>query len=132
MKLENRYVKFGALLFLLLFPMFGSAAAGYDLVCDEPVYNFGRVDQTAVVTNVFTIRNEGTLTFPLKYIHASCGCSKGRLDKRMVEPGETARVTVVYKAARRKGPQKKALRLISTLSEYPALTLYMEGFVEAP
>jgi hypothetical protein len=133
MKLEPRNLKRGTAAFLLLFfPMFGTAAADYRLVCDEPVYDFGRVDQTAVITNVFTIRNEGVMTFPLKYIHASCGCTRGRMSTRMLEPGKTAEVTAIYKAARRSGPQKKALRLISTTSEYPALTLYLTGFVETP
>lgn len=133
MKIETHSLKRAAAgLLLLFFPMLGNAAAGYRLVCDEPVFDFGRVDQTAVITNVFTIRNEGVMTFPLKYIHASCGCTQGRMSTRMLEPGQTAQVTAIYKAARRKGPQKKALRLISTTSEYPALTLYLTGFVEAP
>lgn len=114
----------------LFFPLFGNAGPGYKLVCDEPVYDFGRVDPSAVITNVFAIRNEGYIAFPLKYVHTTCGCTRGRLDKRMVEPGQTAKVTAVYKAARRKGTQNKALRLLSTISDYPALTLYMRGFVK--
>ena len=44
------------LLTALAFPMFGNAEDVYELVCDQPVYNFGHVDQSAVITNVFTIR----------------------------------------------------------------------------
>lgn len=116
----------------LLLPMLGKAVEGYKLVCDESVYNFGHIDQSVVVTNVFTIRNEGDLTFPLKYIHTSCGCTKGRLDKRMIGPGETAKLTAVFTAARRKGTQKKALRVISIHSDTPAIVLYLEGFVNVP
>lgn len=112
--------------------MLGKAVEGYKLVCDKPVYNFGHVDQSAVVTNVFTIRNEGDLTFPLKYIHASCSCTKGHLDKRMIGPGETAELTAVFKAVRRKGIQKKKLRVLPINSEEPAIVLHMEGFVETP
>lgn len=129
---RHRTGKGGTLFLLLLFPLFANAGPGYKLVCDKPIYDFGRVGQSAVITNVFTIRNEGYVAFPLKYVHTSCGCTRGRMDKRIIEPGQTARVTAVYKAARRKGAQKKALRLLSTSSEYPALTLYMQGFVETP
>ncbi len=115
---------------LLLFPMVGKAVEGYRLVCDDPVYNFGTVDQSAVITNVFTVRNEGDLTFSLKYVQTSCGCTQGRMDKRMLGPGETARLKAVYKAVRRKGTQKKSLRLIPVNSDTPALIFYMEGFVE--
>jgi hypothetical protein len=120
------------LILALLFPMIGNAVEGYRLVCDEPVYNFGTVDQTAVITNVFLIRNEGDLTYVHKYVHASCGCTKGHPDKRMIGPGETVKLTTVYTAARRSGKQKKALRMIPMNAEEPALTLYLEGFVEAP
>lgn len=120
------------LLTALAFPMFGNAEDVYELVCDQPVYNFGHVDQSAVITNVFTIRNEGDITFPLKYIRTSCGCTKGRLDKRMIGPGETAKLTAVYKAIRRKGTQKKSLKVISMMSDVPAIVLYLEGFVDVP
>ena len=117
---------------LFLFPTIGMSVEGVRLVCDEPVYNFGRVTQSAVITNVFTVRNEGDLSFVLKYVHTSCGCTRGRMDKRIISPGETAKLTAVYKAIRRKGTQKKSLKLIAVNSAVPTLTLYMEGFVETP
>lgn len=101
-------------------------------MCDAPVYNFGQVDQSAVITNVFTVRNEGKLTYVHKYVQVGCSCTRGRLDKRMIGPGESAEVTAVYTAARRRGPQKKSLRLIPVDSDEPALTLYFEGDVEPP
>ncbi len=124
----RRYLFFIA---ALIFPMIGNAVEGVKLVCDDPVFNFGTVDQSAVITNVFTVRNEGDLSFMLKYVHTSCGCTRGRMDKRIIGPGETAKLTAVYKAVRRKGTQKKSLKLIPMHSDKPALTFYMEGFVES-
>ncbi len=119
------------LILIFVFPMVGKSVEGYKLVCDEPVYQFGRVDQSAVITNVFKVRNEGDLTFALKYIHPGCSCTKARSNKRMIGPGETAEVTAIYTAKRRKGVQKKGMRIIPLHSDEPALTLYMEGFVES-
>ena len=85
-----------------------------------------------MITNVFLIRNEGDLTYVHKYIHTSCGCTKGQLEKRMIGPGEEVKLTAVYKAKNRSGKQKKALRLIPMDSAEPAIVLYMEGFVNAP
>ena len=116
----------------LLLPLFGFAVEGYKLVCDQPVFDFGSVGQSAVITNVFTIRNDGDLTFPFKYIRSSCGCTKGRIDKRMIGPGETAEVSVVYSAKGRRGAQNKKLWLIPMDSKNPALVLIMKGFVDAP
>ena len=131
MKFDIRHLLF-VILFLWSFPTLGKTVEGYKLVCDEPVYQFGRVDQSAVITNVFMVRNEGDLSFMLKYVHTSCSCTRGRMDKRIIGPGETAKLTAVYKAIRRKGTQKKSLKLIPLHSDEPVLTLYMEGFVETP
>jgi len=125
-----KFILLGALLFN--FPTIGNAVEGVRLVCDEPVYSFGRVGQSAVITNVFTVRNEGDLSFMLKYVHTSCSCTRGRMDKRIIGPGETAKLTAVYKAIRRKGTQKKSLKLIPVDSDEPTLIFYMEGFVETP
>ena len=120
----------GLLILVLLFPMVGTSVEGIRLVCDKPVYDFGRVDQSAVITNVFMVRNEGDLTYVNKYVQTSCGCTRGRLRPRMIGPGETAKLTAVYKAVRRKGTQKKSLKLIPLNSNEPTLVFYMEGFVE--
>lgn len=131
MGFKIRYSILVVLLFAV-FPNIGKAVDGYRLVCDKPVFDFGTVGQSAVITNVFTIRNEGDLTFPVKYVRTSCGCTKGQVDKRMIGPGETARVSVVYTAARRKGPQKKNIWIMAMNSSEPALVLTITGLVKVP
>jgi hypothetical protein len=117
-------------LIILLLPLVAGAVDGLKLVCDKPVYNFGQVEQSAAVTNIFTVRNEGDLTFVLKSVQTSCSCTQGQMNTRVIGPGETAELTAVFTAARRKGPQKKSLKLIPLDSGEPALVFYMEGFVE--
>jgi hypothetical protein len=129
MKFDIRYSLFAI---LLLFPMIGSAVNGPKLVCDAPAYQFGRVNQSAVVTNVFIIRNTGDTTFVAGMPRTGCSCTKVRLSKRMIGPGETAELTAVFTAARRSGEQKKTIYLLPPDSEVPAITFYMEGFVESP
>ena len=118
--------------FFLLFPMLGNAVTGPKLVCDAPVYNFGTVDQSAVVTNIFVIRNEGDTTFVTGMPRATCSCMKVRLSRRMIGPGETAELTAVFTAERRSGAQRKAIYLPPSDSEVPAAVFYMQGFVEPP
>ena len=105
--------------------------AGPVPVCDEPVYNFGRIGPSATVTNIFVIRNEGDTTFVAGTIRTGCGCTQARISRRMIGPGETADLTVVFSAVRRQGPQKKAIYLQAADSGTPALVFYMEGFVES-
>ncbi len=117
---------------LLIFPMLASAANGPKLVCDEPVYNFGKVTQSAVVTHVFILRNEGDTTFVAGMPRATCSCTQVKLSKRMIGPGETAELTAVFTAARRGGEQRKSIYLPPSDSDDPALILCMQGFVERP
>ena len=120
------------LLLILVFPMLGSAVNGPKLVCDKPEYDFGHVTQSAVVTNVFIVRNEGDTTFVAGMPQASCSCTRVRLSKRMIGPGETAELTAVFTAVRRIGEQRKNIYLPSSNSDDPALIFCLQGFVEKP
>lgn len=113
-------------------PQHETAEPHWKLVCDEPVFDFGRIDRSAVITNVFTIRNEGNLSFVTKYVRTSCSCTKARMNKWVIGPGESVRLTAVYTAARRRGTQKKALMVMGRDTKEPALILYLKGFVEPP
>jgi hypothetical protein len=129
-KLETRNLKPEWIWILLLFfPMPGKAVEGARLVCDAPVCNFGQVDQSAVVTNVFVVRNEGDLTFSAGLPRTTCSCTKATINKRMIEPGETAELTAVFTAARRMGEQRKSIVLPPSDSDTPALLFHMQGFV---
>lgn len=117
---------------MLLLPLAAGAADGPKLVCDRPAFRFGTVEPSAVVAHVFTVRNEGNLTFFAGSVQTGCSCTAGRLDRRSIPPGETAELTAVFTAAGRKGLQKQRLRLYSAGEEEPVLTFYMEGLVESP
>jgi len=119
-------------LLLLALPNTGSAVNGPKLVCDNPEYNFGKVTQSAVVTHVFILRNEGDTTFVAGMPQTACGCTRVKLSKRMIGPGETAELTAVFTAARRIGEQRKSIYLPPSDSDEPALILCMQGFVEKP
>jgi hypothetical protein len=131
MKFDIRYSIFVSFL-LLTFPDIGNAVEGVRLVCDAPAYHFGRVNQSAVVTNVFIIRNAGDTTFVAGMPRATCSCTKVHLSKRMIGPGETAELTAVFTAARRNGEQRKPIYLPPSDSDEPALILCLQGFVEKP
>jgi Protein of unknown function (DUF1573) len=120
------------ILLLLVSSMIEAAERGPKIVCDAPVYTFGQVPQTAVVTNVFVIRNAGDTTFIAGMPRATCGCTTTKISKRMIGPGETADITAVFTAARRSGDQRKMIYVVAADEEIPVLTLYMEGFIAPP
>lgn len=114
----------------LAFPNVGKAVKGVRLVCDAPVFQFGHIDQSAVVTNIFVIRNDGDTTFVAGMPRATCSCTHVRLNKRMIGPGESAELTAVFTAEGRAGEQKKVIYLPPSDSGVPVIKFYMQGFVE--
>lgn len=116
--------------FLLGFPMAGNAVTGPKLVCDAPVFQFGHVDQSAAVTNIFVIRNDGDTTFVAGMPRTTCSCTHVRLNKRMIGPGESAELAAVFTAQGRAGEQKKVIYLPAAESDVPVIKFYMQGFVE--
>jgi hypothetical protein len=129
MKITVRHFILGVAL-LLAFPNIGNAVTGPKLVCDEPVYQFNRVDQSAVVQHIFVIRNDGDTTFVAGMPRATCSCTQARLNKRMIGPGESAELAAVFTAADRVGEQKKVIYLPPSDSDVPVIKFYIQGFVE--
>lgn len=141
--IRGRIRQVAVLIFLLALWQAAGASEAV-LVCDKPVIDFGRLDQGAVVTNVFTVRNEGKVSFVLDRILTGCGCSKAEISTEVIDPGEEAEVTAVFTAAGRRGPQRISLWLIEAPAHggavpalrhprarpRPALILRIEGFVE--
>lgn len=136
--------RWGFALVLLLTLRQAAGAAEAVLVCDDPVIDFGRLEQSAVVTNVFTVRNEGKVSFVLDRILTGCGCSEASLSSEVIDPGKEAKVTAVFSAAGRRGPQRISLWVIEATAQQgpvppmlhprsrprPALILRLEGYVE--
>lgn len=116
---------------LFLFPGVSRAADEGRLVCDSPIFDFGFVGSSASVTNVFTVRNAGDLTFVVKEVRTSCSCTMAKIDKRLIDGGECAEVTVVFFADGQRGPiDKKVYLLTGETRTLPALILRMQGYVK--
>lgn len=117
------------LLMLVILPFFANAENGYKLVCKDFLYNFGLIGPDEVVTHVFKVRNEGNLSFPLRCIRAGCGCTKGKLNTRILDPGAEAELTVTFDAKGRSSNQFRTINVYAENSNVPALTVYMKGYV---
>ncbi|MBM4152541.1 MAG: DUF1573 domain-containing protein [Kiritimatiellaceae bacterium] len=114
---------------LLLFPWMGRAVTGPVILCDTPTVSFGQVDTSAVITNVFILRNVGDTTGILGLPRTACGCTTARLSQTMVGPGETVSLTVTFKASGQAGQQKQVIYIPSRDPAVRPIALFLEGFV---
>ncbi|MCQ2283618.1 MAG: DUF1573 domain-containing protein [Bacteroidales bacterium] len=76
-------------------------------------YDFGQVQKNSQNKATFTITNNGKSTLILRKMDASSGYYKASADKNEIPAGETATVTVTFKATSRAGVQKATLEIIT-------------------
>src|SRR5688572_19331933 len=74
-------------------------------------FEFGDMDQDAVMRHTFEIRNDGDQPLKVTEMGTSCKCTTAGLDKDHLQPGETAIITMEWNA-------KGSLSLFEQHAEY--------------
>ena len=97
----------------------------------ETEYDFGTVDQGAVVEHVFTFTNSGSEPLVISNAKGSCGCTVPEWPKEPIAPGATGEITVKFDSKGKKNAQNKKVTI--TANTNPAQSfLYIKGNVNAP
>ena len=100
---------------------------GPRLVCDEPVYDFGTMDNSQDVEHTFVLRNEGDLTLEIKNVRVSCGCTVADTSEKMVKPGTETMIKTRLSLKGRSGPQHKNITVESNDAKQPSFILSLQG-----
>lgn len=104
-----------------------AAAHGPKLVCDQPVYDFGSVDNSQDVEHSFVLKNEGDLTLEIKNVRTSCGCTVADISEKMVKPGTETTVKTKLSLKGRNGAQHKNITVESNDPKQPSFILTLQG-----
>lgn len=97
------------------------------LVCAEPIYEFGQMDNNLTVEHTFIIQNTGNLSLIISQVRTSCGCTAVNISNSTLRPGETAQIMAKLSLHGRRGPQNKAITVESNDPKKPKITLYLRG-----
>lgn len=98
------------------------------LVCAEPTFDFGRVENTNVVTHTYVVTNASSAPVNIVSIRASCGCTVASASRQKLEPGGTTEVTARLNLAGRRGEQTKTITVMTDAPLLPQLQLWMKGY----
>ncbi|RPH32872.1 MAG: DUF1573 domain-containing protein [Bacteroidales bacterium] len=82
-----------------------------DLKLVEDFYDFGTIIQGEVVSHTFHFRNAGNDVLIVKDLIPDCGCTKPKIDKRTLNPGEESTVEVIFDSRGWYGSQYKSVAL---------------------
>jgi len=110
----------------------GAAAAGSPrLVVDQPVADFGSVEQGTPVTRVFALSNRGDGILHVGHVKSSCGCTAVVVSASEVPPGGEARIMATFDTSRVAGRTTKVLSVYSDDPQVPVAALTLTGQVLA-
>jgi len=98
------------------------------LVVDKELHNYGKIYESDRATSLFTLSNPGSDTLRITEVTPECGCTVPKISKKIIPPGQSAVMTVKYKAKGRPGQFQKKIAVYSNSN--PAITmLYISGDV---
>ncbi len=75
-----------------------AAAAGKaELTFEEPLYDFGRVDEEGgEVSHDFLFTNTGDEPLVIYEINTNCGCTGAQFPQAPILPGEKGKITIIF------------------------------------
>ena len=97
------------------------------IVCDEPIFDFGSMNNTEFVEHDYPIRNDGTLSLEIRNVRASCGCTAVKPSQDVVATGGTASISARLDLRGRNGFQQKTITVESNDPNTPNLILQLKG-----
>jgi hypothetical protein len=100
------------------------------IFCDEPIYDFGEVQEGEQVNHVFVIKNIGNDVLKIASARGSCGCTATMVSKNEIPPGGEGQVQVRLSTLGRVGLLEKTVTVASNDPKQPSLILKMKGKVE--
>jgi hypothetical protein len=115
---------------LLLAPLPAPADEGVPrAVVDVPVYDFGTVEQGAIVEHVFRVRNTGTGALRVDHVKGTCACTVGAATGEAIAPGGEAWVTMRLETDRLAGRTTKTATVYTNDPAAPTLPVTLTGQV---
>jgi rhodanese-related sulfurtransferase len=117
-----------------LFVGVASAASGPRLLAEPQVLSLGELDTSTgqrIFPASFTLRNGGDATLRLEPPRAGCGCTKLKLAKQELAPGESTELKATLDITGRYGSQRFSIFVSSNASMTP-IRLVIEATVPDP
>lgn len=95
---------------------------------EEEVFEFGEVDEGAVIKHEFKFVNTGKVPLVIQNAHSTCGCTIPKWPTEMIDPGKSGLIHVEFNTKGKADFQEKPI--IITANTYPSVTeVYLRGTV---
>jgi hypothetical protein len=114
----------------LFITMAGAAyAQGKIEVVGGDTYDWGAVSPAKLKT-VMEVKNVGDDTLKITNVRPSCGCTTAPIDKNVLMPGESGKISVEIDMTSRTGPTTKTITVSSSDPKNPTQIIYLKADVK--
>lgn len=129
-----RALTLGAIVAALLAP--AGPAAALDpmpaIMVSPDSFDFGTLEQEQVRTTEVTITNAGGAPLEIERLETTCGCTAAEPDEKVLQPGESTRLTITFDSKRFMGDQHKSVLIHTNDPTEPMKEIKIRAFVHAP
>lgn len=77
----------------------------------ETSFDFGAIQEGAVITHVFAFTNTGKTPLIIEKAMASCGCTVPDWPRTPIAPGDKSEIKVEFNSRGKAGPQQKTITI---------------------
>lgn len=97
---------------------------------EEPIFNFGEIQEGEKIVNVFKFINTGEEPYVLFNAKGSCGCTVPKYPKAPILPGETGEIHVSFDSKGKRGNQSKRVTLTGNTENSVHIYLTIKGSIQ--
>jgi len=115
--LREHLFRTSAIALILFAVQFTPVIASPEVELSETEFSFGRVSQQVTIFHTFWIRSTGDDTLRIEKVDPGCGCTKAPLEKDVLAPGDSTRLSIQLSTRRYKGNVNKRPNIITNASE---------------
>ncbi len=98
---------------------------------ENMLHDFGTVSPASVNTCEFKFKNTGTGLLKIQDVHAPCGCTTPKLEKKEFLPGQSGTIDVKYRAPNTARFDTKQVYVTTNVPENPKVTLTIKANIVA-
>lgn len=96
---------------------------------DNSEFKFGKLAQGQKVEHTYVLTNSGKNDLHIRKVTASCGCTAVQPEKRVIPPGESVDIKMVFNSAGKMGNQNKTITIITNDPKKSKMILWVKGEV---
>ncbi len=96
---------------------------------DKTKVDLGSLIEGEESFNVFTLTNKGKRDLIIRAVKASCGCTATDISNKVIKPGDSEEIEVIFRSLGKKGKQKHSISVVSNDPNEPVVLLELSGKV---